>query len=398
MSGILNAFTGGTYSSPPGAPTIGSAVATGTTSASVAFTAPTFTGGLSITGYQVVCTGSGSNTATGTSSPITVSGLTANTSYSFKVRAQNSVGYGAYSGNSNSITTFNPVTVSYLIVAGGGSGGYNIGGGGGAGGVLQVTCNSSVMVGGKTYTITVGAGASLGPHSCGNGHGVSGSPSSISCVATACGGGGGTGSPVQSPSTIRAYNGGSGGGGYGGGNPPPLNYQGGLGVCGQGYPGAPQAPWVSGPSCCLTSQYAQGGGGGGAKAVNYPGPQGGSGGAPYTSSITGSSLKYAGGGGAGAASGPGGYGNAGYPYACGGGGAGNQYCGCQHWTTCGLANSGGGGGGGANGGSGYGGRGGSGFVYIKACRLASCVSGACAPVCVGGKKLYKFKTSGTIKF
>ena len=104
MSGILNAFTGGTYTSTPGAPTIGTATATGATTATVAFTAPSFNGGSAITGYQALSS-PGSITATGASSPITVTGLTASTSYTFTVRAQNAIGYGAYSGSSNSITT-----------------------------------------------------------------------------------------------------------------------------------------------------------------------------------------------------------------------------------------------------------------------------------------------------
>lgn len=104
MSGILNAYTGGTYSGLPGAPTIGTATATGATTATVAFTAPTNTGGLSITGYQALSS-PGSITATGASSPITVTGLSGSTTYTFQVRAQNAIGYGSYSGASNSITT-----------------------------------------------------------------------------------------------------------------------------------------------------------------------------------------------------------------------------------------------------------------------------------------------------
>jgi hypothetical protein len=81
----------------PGAPTIGAATA-GNTSASIAFTAPTSTGGAAITGYTVSCTGGGATkTATGTASPIAVTGLTNGTAYSCSVKAANSAGAGAAS-------------------------------------------------------------------------------------------------------------------------------------------------------------------------------------------------------------------------------------------------------------------------------------------------------------
>ena len=73
----------------PEAPTIGSSTVLSSTSVSVAFTPPTGTG--TITGYTVTSS-PGSIIATGTSSPITVSGLTANTAYTFSVTATNSGG------------------------------------------------------------------------------------------------------------------------------------------------------------------------------------------------------------------------------------------------------------------------------------------------------------------
>lgn len=88
----------------PGAPTIGAAIPTGTTTASVSFTAPSSDGGAAITSYTAIST-PGNITGTGSSSPITVSGLTASTSYTFKVRATNSVGNGSYSADSGSMTT-----------------------------------------------------------------------------------------------------------------------------------------------------------------------------------------------------------------------------------------------------------------------------------------------------
>jgi hypothetical protein len=86
----------------PGAPTVGTATA-GDGQANVTFTAPTFTGGTSITGY-IVTSSPGVITAAGLSSPITVTGLTNGTSYTFTVVATNGAGAGAASASSNSIT------------------------------------------------------------------------------------------------------------------------------------------------------------------------------------------------------------------------------------------------------------------------------------------------------
>ena len=63
----------------PGAPTIG-AVTAGPNQVIVAFTAPTDTGGSAITSYTAVSTPDGI-TASGASSPITVTGLTTGTAY-----------------------------------------------------------------------------------------------------------------------------------------------------------------------------------------------------------------------------------------------------------------------------------------------------------------------------
>ena len=86
----------------PGVPTGVSASVTSCCAISVSFSAPACTGHLTIDSYQVVCTSSGSNSATGSSSPISFTGLSASTSYTFKVRAHNSKGYGSYSSASNS--------------------------------------------------------------------------------------------------------------------------------------------------------------------------------------------------------------------------------------------------------------------------------------------------------
>jgi hypothetical protein len=91
----------------PGAPTIGTATATGSTTATVVYTAPTGNGGSPITSYTATSspggvTGTLSQAGSGT---ITVSGLTAATSYTFTVTATNAIGTSAASAASNSITT-----------------------------------------------------------------------------------------------------------------------------------------------------------------------------------------------------------------------------------------------------------------------------------------------------
>ncbi|MDR6982156.1 hypothetical protein J2X32_000764 [Rheinheimera pacifica] len=85
----------------PAAPT--SITATiGDTTAAVAFVAPTFNGGAPITNY-IITSSPGGLTASGTSSPITVSSLTNGTSYTFTAVAVNSVGSSTPSAPSSAI-------------------------------------------------------------------------------------------------------------------------------------------------------------------------------------------------------------------------------------------------------------------------------------------------------
>jgi hypothetical protein len=101
----------------PDAPTIGTATA-GSGSASVTFTAPSNVGGGAITGFTVVSSPSGI-TGTGASSPITVSGLSNGTAYTFKVFATNSYGPSALSAASNSVTPVAPPSVIGQAYGGG---------------------------------------------------------------------------------------------------------------------------------------------------------------------------------------------------------------------------------------------------------------------------------------
>lgn len=86
----------------PLAPTIGTATATSSTTATVAFTAND-NGGASVTVFTAT-SNPGGITGTSASSPITVNGLTSLTSYNFTVTATNSAGTSAASGSSNTIT------------------------------------------------------------------------------------------------------------------------------------------------------------------------------------------------------------------------------------------------------------------------------------------------------
>jgi hypothetical protein len=95
----------------PTVPTIGTATA-GAESASVAFTAAT-KGGPTFT-YTVV-SNPDSITGTGTSSPVTVSGLTAGTSYTFTVKGTNPTGSSEYTAASNSVTP--TLSTSYESIA-----------------------------------------------------------------------------------------------------------------------------------------------------------------------------------------------------------------------------------------------------------------------------------------
>ena len=104
--------------SVPDAPTIGTATA-GNAQATVTFTAPGFDGDSTINHYTATATDTthsfnGGQTATGSSSPITVPGLTNGDSYTFTVTATNGIGTGPASAASNSATptTLVPATIT----------------------------------------------------------------------------------------------------------------------------------------------------------------------------------------------------------------------------------------------------------------------------------------------
>ena len=242
------------------------------------------------------------------------------------------------------------LTADYLVVAGGGGGGNGNfasntdgGGGGGAGGLRCTvgstggggSLESALSLTAQNYTVTVGAGGAGTSTAATNG--TSGSNSVFSTI-TATGGGGGGGS------TSSNGNAGLTGGSGGGGGPGVTPGAGGSGTANQGYAGG------------LASVSGRGGGGGGAGAVGATGATTMNGGTGVSTSISGSSITYAGGGGGGGYSAQGTGGS-------GGGGAGGISVSSTPGSA-GTANTGGGGGGVGRDGVATG-AGGSGIVIVR---------------------------------
>jgi hypothetical protein len=276
----------------PDTPTIGVATDAGTgSSVSVSYTAAS-TGGTATT-FTAIST-PGNITATG-SSPITISGLSTGTSYTFKVKASNSTGESQYSSLSNSVTPVaSAVSVDYLILAGGGgvaarhAGAYYTGGGGAGG--IRCTTGSSVSGRGGTlesqlslnpgtnYQVTVGAGGT-GANTDNFAGVTNGANSSFNNIISL---GGGKGAYADT----AGFSGGCGSGAAG--NDRVLS--GGAGTAGQGYDGGSVNNNNGGPG---------GGGGGTASAGGSPAGNNsaaGNGGSALSNNITGSSVYYGAGG------------------------------------------------------------------------------------------------------
>ncbi len=79
------------------------------------FVPPANTGGTPITGYTASCSGSGvaTRTATGTSSPITVTGLTNGVNYTCTVSATNSAGTGGASTGESKVVR--PASIAPIL-------------------------------------------------------------------------------------------------------------------------------------------------------------------------------------------------------------------------------------------------------------------------------------------
>ncbi|HEX8345127.1 MAG TPA: peroxidase family protein [Actinoplanes sp.] len=107
FSALSNAVTPSTI---PGAPAIGTATA-GNAQATVTWTAPASDGGAPITGYTVERTNGTTVVLTNvaaTARTFTATGLANGTAYSFRVRAVNATGTGAFSARSNTVTPAAP--------------------------------------------------------------------------------------------------------------------------------------------------------------------------------------------------------------------------------------------------------------------------------------------------
>jgi hypothetical protein len=115
----VTAASGTTSPAAPSAPT-GVTATAGVGSAAVSFVAPNANGS-PITGYTVT-SNPGNFTGSGTSSPITVPGLTNGTAYTFAVTATNAIGTGAASSPSNSVTPRTTPSAPSSVVATAGDG------------------------------------------------------------------------------------------------------------------------------------------------------------------------------------------------------------------------------------------------------------------------------------
>jgi hypothetical protein len=306
-------------------------------------------------------------------------------------------------------TLINFVYIDYVIVAGGGGAGSGIGAGGGGGGGFK-SASSYTLQPSTQYTIEIGGGGSGGTAGSGNQGTTTTFKQGASVLISTTGGGYG----APGPQFISGGNGGSGGGSSSSGG----YLQGpsaGTGVSGEGNNGG-RAYHVSG-------EKVDGGGGGGAgaaavdaDALRYPNGVFPHGGAGASTSITGSTLYFAGGGGGGghyiySKAGNGGIGG-------GGGGAGNNNGGSgggsslnsgsngqsgggnsQGMYVGGAAgnNSGGGGGGGGGTSTGQnGGNGGSGVFILRSTQAAT--SSSVSPTTYSNYYVYTFTNNGNITF
>ena len=244
----------------PNAPTIGTVSQVTSTSVSVTFIPPWCAGASAITSYVVKST-PGCITGTGSSSPVTVSGVTTGTSYTYKVAAVNAYGSSVCSAASSPFTTIAigqqayttagtytwvaPAAVTSVSLVAIGGGAY----GGGGGGLTYK--NNQTVTPGASYTVVVGAG----------GANSDGGNSSFNTTIIA---GGGLKAIMRYISGCYQYAGPGGGGSggtatYGGGGV----YQGGCATGGGGAGGYTQGggnggnPYFS--YCCCTQIPGNGG-------------------------------------------------------------------------------------------------------------------------------------------
>lgn len=314
---VIGTFTpgGNEFGTVPSEPLGVSATTVSASGVSVAFSAPSSTGGYPILSYEVISSPSGIS-AVGSASPITVLGLTQGNPYTFEVAATNIIGQGEFSIASNTAIpaagvgqiaytspgtyTFIPAygvdEVSVVAVGAGGVGNFRnpfktgAGGGGGLG-----YKNAIAVTPGDSYTVVVGPGNTSG----------SAGDSYFMSAGMVLGGGGTAGSAPAAPGGTYVGDGGGNGGASGGS----------LGPAGVDTNGAGGAGGYSG----------NGGDGGSSSGNGSPGSGGGGGGGAARSGVSPFNCGGFGGGvgilGAGP-NGAGGTNNGGDPNANGGGGSG----------------------------------------------------------------------------
>jgi hypothetical protein len=286
-----------------------------------------------------------------------------------------------------------PLTVDYLVSAGGGGGasGYGgIGGGaGGAGGLRSsygnvsgtpawVNETTSPLNTGTNYTVTVGAGGGGAPHGSG-GTAVSGSNSVFNNITSI--GGGGAKSYQDSSAAGSSLSGGSGGGGSWSSITP-----------GAAVTSPVTHGYAGGAGTTAGGSYGGGGGGGaGSAGGNANSSNGGSGGNGLQVNIDGNNYYYGGGGGGGNYSGTGASGGSGVG---GNGGTGSSSPGSA--ATVNRGSGGGGGVGHPN--TGVGGAGSSGVVILRypssyTITIGSGLTGTTSTA-AGGVKITTFSNAG----
>jgi hypothetical protein len=405
----------------PGTPTSVSATA-GAGQAIVSFTAPSDLGVPAASSYRVTSS-PGGITAAGSSSPITITGLTGGTSYTFTVAAQNTAGFSPESSVSNSVTPTSPGVIAtggtisnytsggvtyrqhvftgsgtfsvsqggnvQVLIVGGGGGGGMLGGGGGGGGVAVASGTVTAI----NYSITVGNGGAGQRGWLTSGDiAYKGGSSSVFGI-TAFGGGGArsysSGGAASENQNVANY----GGLGYGQTSYAAVSASFATTTFPGGWTGTAFQNYVGGlgaTGCCPCG----GGGGGGAAAAGVNNnsqndgsnkPNGGAGVLPSLSGVpmySGQNFYFGGGGGAdgycsmaggdgGIGAGGGGAGTSGTFGTGGSGGINNPTApgsGGSQWGGNGGVNTGGGGGAGSNGSGSTdvrGGTGGSGIVVIR---------------------------------
>ena len=334
----------------------------GTTS--IAVTAGTNAGNITVTAINTCGISSASTKAVTSWRPIVATGGTVTNYTANGTNGVNGVQYRVHSfttvGNSSLNITDAGTSgqLDYLVVAGGGGGSIQHAGGGGGGGVVY---NTNFVVNTSNVSITVGSGGINNTnvcHNCGY-QGANGANSVFGSIVAYGGGGGGSWSETNSGNGL---NGGSGGGGGVGRN---SSGSGGTGTVGQGFAGGNGFPHGSGG----IPYRGTGGGGAGGQGGNMGSSNGASGGIGILNYITGT-AKYYGGGGCGGVYGSGGQaGNGGI----GGGGAGGAAMGAINAAIGSTGNASGGNGeantGGGGGSSGQweviGGTGGSGIIIVR---------------------------------